>query len=119
MIRVGSANAGSTLRKALNIDYRMTEPSEVLAWVDRSLDRLEEIVHRAGEAGCDVVALPEDILGLSAWEAGNQGALGDVLPEAVVRMLDRLGRAASAHNMYLIGCNDTLESGGVIVQKLV
>src|SRR5262249_44383894 len=34
--------------------------------------------------------------------------------EAVRRMLDRLGRAAAAHRMYMICCNDTAESDGAI-----
>ena len=113
-IRVGSANAGSTICKALDIDFRLTSASEVLDQVDQSLVIVEEIVHRAGEAGCDVVALPESTLGLSKWEAANWEALGDVLPEAVAHMLDRLGRAAASHNMYLICRNDTFESGGVV-----
>jgi len=34
------------------------------------------------------------------------------LPEAVGRMLDRLGRAAAKHHMYLVVCNDTVEQDG-------
>ena len=113
-IRVGSANLGSAKREALDIDFRLTSPSEVLDQVHRSLVISEEVVHKAGQAGCDVVALPTDVLGLDRWEAAHWEALDDVLPEAVARMLDRLGRAAAAHHMYLVCCNDTLESGGVV-----
>lgn len=114
MIRVGSVNAGNIIRKALNIDFRLTSSSEVLAWVDRSLEMLEEIIHRAGKAGCDVVVLPEDTLGLSTWKAANEKALGDVLPEAVARMLDRFGQTAASYNMYMVCCNDTFGTEGAI-----
>ena len=113
-MRVGSANTGSTILKALTIDYHLTSPREVLDQVDRALVILEGIVHQAGDAGCDVIMFPEATLGLSRWEGTHQDALGDVLPEAVARMLDRLGKAAASHNMYLICCNDTLDSGGTV-----
>jgi predicted amidohydrolase len=94
------------------IDFRL-KPSEVLARVDRSLVELGEIVHKAGAAGCDALALPEDTLGLLKWESANPEALDAVLPEAVKRMLDRLGRAASDHGMYLVVCNDAIEKDGL------
>jgi predicted amidohydrolase len=36
----------------------------------------------------------------------------DVLPEAVSRMLDHLGRTAATHRMYLVVCSDFVESNG-------
>src|SRR5574341_644427 len=95
-VRVGAAQPRSRL-----IDFSLREPSLVLARVERSLGELEELVHRAGAAGCDALALPEDTLGLGHWEAANPAALKDVLPVAVARMIERLGRAASAHRIYL------------------
>src|SRR5438477_11673500 len=99
-MHVGAAQPRSRL-----IDFHLA-PAEIPAQVERSLDALEEIVHRAGAAGCDVVALPEDTLGLLHWEQAHKEALANVLPAAVRRMLDRLGRAAASHGMYLICCND-------------
>jgi predicted amidohydrolase len=93
------------------IDFRL-KPAEVLARVDRSLVDLEKLVHKAGAAGCDALALPEDTLGLLKWESANAEALDAVLPEAVKRMLERLGRAASKHGMYLVVCNDATEKDG-------
>jgi predicted amidohydrolase len=93
------------------IDFRL-KPPEVLARVDRSLAELEELVHKAGAAGCDALALPEDTLGLLKWESANPHDLGAVLPEAVKRMLDRLGRAGARHGMYLVVCNDAIETDG-------
>jgi predicted amidohydrolase len=93
------------------IEFRL-RPSEVLARVDRSLTDLEQIIHKAGEAGCDALALPEDTLGLLKWESANPGALDTVLPRAVPRMLDRLGRAAARHRMYLVVCQESFEKDG-------
>src|SRR5262249_50075550 len=56
--------------------------------------------------------LPEDTLGLLKWESANPGALDAVLPEAVRRMLDRLGKAAAQQGMYLVACNDAIERDG-------
>lgn len=93
------------------LDYHL-KPAEALAGVDRSLEELERIVHRAGAAGCDVLALPEDTLGLLKWEAANPEGLDAVLPRAVARMLDRLGRAAAEHRMMLVACTDAMEADG-------
>src|SRR2546423_6839169 len=82
------------------ISWKTAGPSEVLARVDGALEELVQIVHKAGAAGCDVLAFPEDTLGLLAWEAGHPRQLREVLPVAVQRMLERLGRAAAAHHMY-------------------
>ena len=104
---------GTTQPKSRLIDWRIQDPVEVLARVDASLGELEGLVRKAAEARCDVVVLPEDTLGLGTWEAANHRLLGDVLPAAVNRMIDRLGRAAAAHGMYLVCCNDTVEAGSV------
>jgi predicted amidohydrolase len=115
--RAPARNGRSSMRVAAaqpanrTIDFRL-KPSDVLAGVDRSLGELERLVHKAGAAGCDALALPEDTLGLLKWESANAEALGAVLPEAVKRMLDRLGRAASEHGMYLVVCNDAIEKDG-------
>ncbi len=97
--------------KNRTVDFRLT-PAHALAQVDKSLDELEQLVAKAGEAGCDALALSEDTLGLLKWELANRLALKEVLPEAVNRMLDRLGRAAAKHRMYLVACNDTVEPDG-------
>jgi predicted amidohydrolase len=93
------------------IDFRMRSDA-ALAEVERSLADLVQLVHKAGEAGCDALALPEDTLGLLKWETANPESLSEVLPEAVRRMLDRLGRAAANHRMYLVLCNDAIEMDG-------
>src|SRR5438094_10235371 len=59
------------------IDFRLT-PAEALARVDASLGELEQLAHKAGAAGCDALALPEDTLGLLRWEAGNPAAVREV-----------------------------------------
>jgi predicted amidohydrolase len=93
------------------IDFRL-KPTEVLVRVDESLAELEQLVRKAGAAGCDALALPEDTLGLLKWESAHPGAFDSVLVEAVKRMLDRLGKAAADHRMYLVVCNDAVEKDG-------
>ena len=109
LVRIGTAQPAPRL-----IDYRIRKPPELIERLEDSLAHLEALVHEAGAAGCDVLALPEDTLGLGLWEAGNPDALRDVLPAAVGRMLDRLGRAAASHGMYLVCCNDTAEPDGTV-----
>jgi predicted amidohydrolase len=94
------------------IDWRIDDPSEVLAKVDASLEELAGLVRKGAEAGADVVVLPEDTLGLGKWEAGHPQRLKDVLPQAVRRMLDRLGHEAAVHKVYVICCNDTVDDRG-------
>src|SRR2546429_9418062 len=111
-VRIGAAQPRSRL-----IDYRLTNPADALTQVDRSLGELEQIVHKAGEAKCDALAFPEDTLGLGSWEAAHKASLNEVLPEAVKRMLDQLGRAAASHRMYLVCCNDTIEPDGSVQDR--
>src|SRR5262249_21500912 len=88
------------------------KPGEVVERVDEALGEMEKIVHKAGAAGCDALAMPEDTLGLLKWEVANPKGLKEVLPEAVKRMLARLGKAAARHRMYLVVCSDTVEEDG-------
>jgi predicted amidohydrolase len=114
----GSPNRRPTIRvaacqaKRRSIDWRLKNPAEALAAVDKNLDELERIVHKAGDAGCDTLTLPEDTLGVLDWSGMNEAAAKAVLPEAVKRMLDRLGRAAAKHDMYLVVCSDLVEADG-------
>jgi predicted amidohydrolase len=108
MVRIGAAQPRARL-----IDYRLQRPAEVLARVDRSLDDLAGMVQRAGDLGCDALALPEDTLGLGHWVAGNAERLSDVLPDAVRRMGERLGEAAAARGLYVVCCNETIEPDGL------
>lgn len=106
-LRIGTAQPKRRL-----IDYRLTATSKVLVEVDKTLEKLEQIMHKAGAVGCDALAFPEDTLGLGNWEAGNPTALDNVLPEALRRMLERLGRVAAKHNMYVVCCSDTIDKDG-------
>lgn len=94
------------------IDWRIQDPAAALAAVDENLAALEQIVHTAGQQKCDVLAFPEDTLGLLNWYGMNERIAARVLPEAVSRMLQRLGRAAAAHRMYLVVCSDSIEANG-------
>lgn len=94
------------------IDWTIDDPAEVLTRVEQSLQELEQLIDRAGQAQCDAIAFPEDTLGLLKWEAAHPDRLAAVLPYAISRMVDRLGRAAASQRMYLVVCNDTLEADG-------
>ena len=108
MIRIGTANCGGHIRRTVNTNYRINNPADVITHVGESLTLLEDLVHKAGKAGCDVITFPEDMLGLSAWEAANRNILADVLPQVEQQTLSQLGSAAAQHNMYLICSTDTL-----------
>lgn len=99
--------------RARLIDWKLG-PAEALDRVERNLDALEELVHRAGRRRCDALALPEDTLGLGKWEAAHRGREGEVLRTAVPRLLERLGQAAAQHRMYLICCTDTVDPDGAL-----
>jgi predicted amidohydrolase len=109
MIRVAATQPRSRL-----IDWRLDALPGVLDRVEQSLEELAGLVDQAGAAGCDVVALPEDTLGLGHWEAAHPDARAELLPAAVTRMLDRLGEAAAARGIYLVCCNDTAGMDGAI-----
>ena len=91
LMRVAAAQA-----KRRSIDWRLKTAKQALEAVDKNLAELEQIVHKAGEKKCDALALPEDTLGLLDWFGVNQQVAKEVLPIAVKRMLERLGRAAAA-----------------------
>ncbi len=104
---------GATQPKSRLVDWTLKEPDAVLARVDVILGELEGLVHKAGAAGCDVVAFPEDTLGLGGWELAHPGTADRVLPPAVARMLERLGAAAASHRMYLVCSSDTADAGAI------
>ncbi len=104
-VRIAAAQPKSRL-----IDWHVKDVDEVLKGVDQSLSELEGLIDRAAAEHCDAIALPEDTLGLGTWEAGNVGMAKEVLPRAVKMMLERFGAAAAKHQMYLVCCNDFVES---------
>src|SRR5437762_8507682 len=106
-VRVGAVQARPRI-----IDYKLKDPADLLKRVDTTLDELERIIHKAGEAKCDALAFPEDTLGLLHWEGMNKETAKPVLSEAVQRMLDRLGRAAATHRMYLVVCSNLADPEG-------
>ncbi len=113
LFRIGSANAGGDIRRAVNIDYRLSREAAA-EHVERALDILEGLVIRGGEAGCDILTLPEDAMGLAPWEAAHEETAGEILTAAVEQMIARLGARAAAFGMYLICCSDSVEPDGSI-----
>jgi predicted amidohydrolase len=108
----GTVRVACVQAKRRLVEWRINDPQAVLAAVEQNLDELERIVHRAGEQQCDVLAFPEDTLGLLNWYGMNEPLAKQVVPEAVSRMLKRLGSAAAAHHMYLVVCSDYIEADG-------
>src|SRR5436190_8816548 len=108
----GTIKVAACQAKRRSIDWRLKKPAEVLAAVDKNLDELEKIVNKAGEAGCDALALPEDTLGLLDWSGANEEGAKEILSEGVKRMVDRLGKAAAKHQMYLVVCSDLGQGDG-------
>jgi predicted amidohydrolase len=106
VIRVGAAQP-----RDRTISYRL-KPADALVQIEATLGELGKTVQRAGEAGCDALALPEDTLGLLKWESANPQERQKVLSEAVKRMLDRLGNAAAKYRMYLVCCSDIVDQDG-------
>ena len=99
-IRVAAAQAAGRV-----VDFKL-KPTEALAAIEQNLTALEQIVERAGQEKCDALVLPEDTLGLLNWGAANQTLVQECLPQAVSRMLQRLGAAAAKHHLYLVVCSD-------------
>ncbi len=93
------------------VDFHLVEPTEILSAVEKNIDTLAQLVDRAGQLGCDAAVLPEDALGLEHWAGIHPELRHTILPQAVESMLARLGAAAAQHQMYLICCNDHIESG--------
>ena len=112
MLQANTMRVATCQAQGRAIDWRITQASEFLTAVDKNLDALEEIVNRAGRQKCDALALPEDTLGLLHWYGMNEPLAKQVLPDAVDRMLNRLGGAAAKHNMYLVVCSDHIEVDG-------
>jgi predicted amidohydrolase len=106
-VRIAAAQPKSRL-----IDWHLKDVDEVLKRVDQSLSELEGLIDRAAAEQCDVIALPEDTLGLGTWEAGNEALAKEVLPRAVKMMLEKFGTAAAKRGMYLVCCNDFIEGDG-------
>lgn len=114
MIRIGTANCGGHIRRTIGIDYRINSPAEVLARVSETLTLLGNLIHQAGEAGCDIITFPEDMLGLASWEAANKNLLSKVLPQVEQQTVSQLGHASAKYNMYLIGSTDTLSERNTV-----
>jgi predicted amidohydrolase len=107
-VRVAAAQAADR-----TIDFRLNHP-DALAAIEKNLRELEQIIDRAGQEKCDVLVLPEDVLGLLKWVGVHAERAKDLLPIATGRMVARLGDAARAHKMYLVVCSDFIETDGAI-----
>ena len=99
---VGSANSGKGIRGDYSIDWRIDTESGILGAIDRSIDLYEKLIEKGANLGCDIIAFPEDMLGLNSWTVAHADMLPAILPEANSRIEKRLAGAAASHRMYLI-----------------
>ena len=95
------------------IDFRIQDAGQAMERVEENLTAMAELILRAGEEGCDAVALTEDTTGLHKWLAAHPEQRLQVLPGLVERMLEQLGEAAAQAGTYLVCCSDNLEDGDV------
>ena len=95
------------------ISYKVDTAEGALTQVRQNLDELTALAERAAEAGCHIIAFPEDTLGTLEWEAGHWGDVAELLRPAEQEMLTRFGEVANRHGMYIICCNDCVEGGRV------
>jgi len=91
------------------ISYKVPTVSSALVQVRASLDKLAPLAEQAATLGCDIIAFPEDTLGVIEWEAGHQGEIAEFLGPAEQEMLERFGQVAAKHGMYIICGSDTIE----------
>jgi len=107
-VRVGAVQAKRRL-----IPYTIPTVRGALETVRRNLDELAALAEKGAEAGCDILAFPEDTLGTLEWEAGNWERTPDLLRPAVDEMLSRFGDIAARTRMPIICCNDVAEGSRV------
>ena len=79
LFATNTIRVAATQPRARFVDWHLKQPAEVLARVEQSLTELEGLLAQAAARNCDVIAFPEDTLGLGRWEAGNEALLREVL----------------------------------------
>lgn len=109
LVRIASAQPA-----AHRIDWHIKELDEVQKLVDQNLTQLEQMIDKAAAQRCDVVAFPENTLGLNKWLQGNPERAKEILPQSVPKMLSRFGAAAAKHKIYVLCCDLCLEPDGKI-----
>ena len=100
--------------KSRLLDWRLRDQDQIIAKVQTSLSELEGLIEKAAAEGCTAIALPEDTLGLGTWLAANEKLAREVLPIAVDQMLERFGKLAAKHHIYVVCCNDHALPDGTI-----
>lgn len=110
--KIRLAMAGETGRKRM--DFHQADPAAVQAHVGETLALLERLIDKAAAAGCDLLAFPEDTLGLLHWFCANSAKAEPVFRDACDLMLERFGAAAKRNRMYVLCCEYAYEMPGKI-----
>jgi predicted amidohydrolase len=100
-IRIAAAQTANR-----TIPFRVGGPAEALVKVQRNLDALIALAHRAADDGCNIVAFPEDCLGTLEWEAGHWNQVHELLQPAGELLHERFADVARARGMAIVYCND-------------
>jgi predicted amidohydrolase len=107
-VRIGAVQARTRL-----VDYHVDDLEEALTGAEENLRIIVAALERAGAAGCAVVALTEDTLGLHKWLAAHPDLGAAALTRMVPRMLEDLGAVAAGQSMAVICCSDQVEHGDI------
>lgn len=110
----GLVRIASTQPAAKRIDWHVKDADEVFKLVDQNLAHLEQLIDKAAAQRADVIAFPENTLGLNKWFQGNPERAKEILPKSVPKMLERFGAAAAKHKVYILCCDLCLEPDGKI-----
>lgn len=87
------------------IDYRL-DVEGALPLVEENIAEIASIIDEAANAGCVMVAFPEDTLGITGWLAHHFDDQRPLLIPAVERMLAAVGKKTAQRSIYTILCND-------------
>lgn len=87
------------------IDYRM-DAEDALPLVEENIGEIGSIIAEAADAGCVMVAFPEDTLGITGWLAHHFDDQKPLLVPAVERMLAAVAKKSAQRSIYTILCND-------------
>ena len=87
------------------IHYKLSA-AEALGLVEKNVGEICRIIDAAADAGCVIVAFPEDTLGVTGWEAYHFDSQKDLVDPAVEMLLGAAAKKASERSIYVIVCND-------------
>jgi len=103
-------------------DHGSYDPELHCAQVVRYVEHLCDLLHRAGQLGCDLALLPETCLPLGAPQPSTRERLAAACRWAEPRFLERVAPIARDHRMMVAACyyraeGDELYNGAVLIGR--